>query len=409
MSLKNYIIEILILIGTLSLILYSSEPVFYPDSSRYLDRSLFIDPPIYPTIIYIMNSLFGNLNSVIFLQTLLISIAIIHFIKTLSIYLNIDFFTKILVAIFLYVPIIKFYNHLLTEPISYSFSLFFVSYVIRLIYDFNNKNLIWNSIIVTLLLLTREQFKFLYVIILFMYCGIFIINNTKRKLIFLTISFVSIFLTHALVVNLNKNINQKNFQQTLLNKNYGVYFFTYIDAIYISNEKDIELFENKKIKKTLSKIFQEMNERKALIKYYNHRGHYALSLKEIRDYSDKLLYELAFEEKTTIIELKKEISLKLIASNFGKYIKHIYKKFYDSTWLFIFIPFFMFIPGIICFFKYRSNISLIVTFLSIFTIANHSVVYFFGRVQPRYLIYTDLILIVFILVIFKIFLEKKEN
>ena len=31
-----------------------------------------------------------------------------------------------------------------------------------------------------------------------------------------------------------------------------------------------------------------MNERKALIKYYNHRGHYALSLKEIRDYSDKL-------------------------------------------------------------------------------------------------------------------------
>ena len=70
-----------------------------------------------------------------------------------------------------------------------------------------------------------------------MYCGIFIINNTKRKLIFLTISFVSIFLTHALVVNLNKNINQKNFQQTLLNKNYGVYFFTYIDAIYISNEK----------------------------------------------------------------------------------------------------------------------------------------------------------------------------
>ena len=242
-----------------------------------------------------------------------------------------------------------------------------------------------------------------------MYCGIFIINNTKKKLIFLTISFVSIFLTHALVVNLNKNINQKIFQQTLLNKNYGVYFFTYIDAIYISTPKDIELFKNKKIKETLSKIFKEMNKRKALIKYYNHRGHYALSLKEIRDYSDVLLHELAFEEKTTIIQLKKEISLKLIASNFEKYIKHIFKKFYDSTWLFVFIPLFMFIPGIISFFKYKSNISLVVTFLSIFTIANHSVVYLFGRVQPRYLIYTDLILIVFILVIFKIFLEKKKK
>ena len=183
-----------------------------------------------------------------------------------------------------------------------------------------------------------------------MYCGIFIINNTKKKLIFLTISFCFNISYSRPSSKFKQKYKSKNFQQTLLNKNYSVYFFTYIDAIYISTPKDIELFKNKKIKETLSKIFKEMNKRKALIKYYNHRGHYALSLKEIRDYSDVLLHELAFEEKTTIIQLKKrEISLKLIASNFEKYIKHIFKKFYDSTWLFVFIPLFMFIPGIISF------------------------------------------------------------
>ena len=216
-------------------------------------------------------------------------------------------------------------------------------------------------------------------------------------------------LIHASVININKYLNQKSFSENLLNNNNGVYFFTYIDAIYISTEKDIELFKNNNLKETLSKIFYEMNKRKALIKYYNSRGHYALSLKEIRNYSDKLLEELARKEKTTIISLKKEISLKLITSNFDKYIKHIFKKFYDSTWLFVFIPFFMFVAGLIKFIEKRSNLSLLVLFISSFALANHSLIYLFGRVQPRYLIYTDFILLIFIFITFTIFLRIKDK
>ena len=108
-----------------------------------------------------------------------------------------------------------------------------------------------------------------------------------------------------------------------------------------------------------------------------------------------------------MISLKKEISIKLIKANFGKYVKHIFKKFYDSSWLFILVPFFIMLAGLINFFKHKSHSSLLIFFISSFSLANHSVIYLFGRVQPRYFIYTDLVLLIFIYIIFTVMLKKK--
>ena len=106
-----------------------------------------------------------------------------------------------------------------------------------------------------------------------------------------------------------------------------------------------------------------------------------------------------------LLILKKQISMKLIKANFGKYLKHIFKKFYDS-WLFIFFPFMM-LAALIGFIKYKSQFSLFVLFLSTFALANHSIVYLFGRVQPRYFIYSDFILLIFIFITFTILLKTK--
>ena len=73
----------------------------------------------------------------------------------------------------------------------------------------------------------------------------------------------------------------------------------------------------------------------------------------------------------------------------------------------MFIPFFMLLAGFISFLNNKSKFSLVIIFLSIFTLSNHSVVYLFGRVQPRYLIYTDFILLVFILILFSVFLKRR--
>ena len=166
------------------------------------------------------------------------------------------------------------------------------------------------------------------------------------------------------------------------------------------------IFKNQNIKETLTRIFDQMDEKKSLSKYYDGRGHFGKSLANIRDYSNDLLIELANQENRSLSNLKREISIKLISSNFGGYLKQIFKKFYDSTWLFILIPFFMFIVGLTGFARYKSQFSLLIIFLSSFAIANHSVVYIFGRIQPRYLIYSDFILLIFIFVLLNDLLKK---
>ena len=405
MKIKNNIIDISILIGALIILFYSSDPIIYPDSHRYLNGNLH-DPPLYSSIISMMLSIFGTLNSVIVLQTLFISFSIIFFVKTLTTQFNLDLTIRALVSLFLFAPIIQFNRHLLTEPISYAFSLLFVSFTFKLIYNLNYKNLIWSTIFIIALLLTRNQFLFLYPVILLLYLGILILHHSKKTFSLLAISFLSIFLIHNALLNLNKYINQDTFKnENSIDK--SAFLFIYIDAIYISTSNDSKLFKNQNIQKTLTEIFGEMDKRKALLKYYNGRGHFGLSLKDIRIYSKPLLKNLAIQENTDINSLKKEISIKLIKTNITKYIKHIFKKFYDSAWLFVFVPFFMLLASLINFIKHKSHFSLLVIFLSSFALANHSIVYLFGRVQPRYFIYSDFILLIFIFITFAVLLKQK--
>ena len=61
---KHNIIEILILVGIFILLFYTSDPVIYPDSNRFLTQNLH-DPPLYSTLINIAQLMFGNLNSLI--------------------------------------------------------------------------------------------------------------------------------------------------------------------------------------------------------------------------------------------------------------------------------------------------------------------------------------------------------
>ena len=405
---KNNIIEILVTVGVLLMLLYSSSPNIYPDSHRFLSGSLH-DPPLYSALIYIMQLVFGSLNSVIILQTLFIGFAIIYFSRTVAIHFNLDVIVKSIVALFLFIPILKFYNGLITEPISYAFSLLFVSFIIKLIYSLNIQNIVWSTVFVIALILTRNQFLFLYPVVLLLYLGILILYSSKKTFVWLLISLLSIFIIHNASINLNKYIKKDYFDNKSLSNNKGIFFFTYIDAMYISTYEDIKLFENKNLKNTLSSLLNKLDNKKALIKYNNNRGHYSLSLKEIRISSEVLLKDLALKQNTTVINLKKKISIKIITANFGKYIKHIFKKFYDSTWLFVFVPFFMMLASLIGFIKYKSKYSLVVIFLSVFGLTNHTVIYLFGRIQPRYLIYTDFIILVFIFITFAIFLKEIKN
>ncbi|MDA8538526.1 hypothetical protein N9K48_02570 [Candidatus Pelagibacter bacterium] len=406
-KINNNLLEALIGLLALILLIYSSDPVLYPDSLGYLGGSL-KDPPLYSTIITVMQFLFKSLNSIIILQTFFVSFSIVFLSRVMTLNFKLNISTKAFILISLFLPFIQFYNNLLTEPISYAFSLLLVSFVIKLVYKFSNINLFWFTVFVIALLLTRNQFIFLYPVILLFYLGILIVYNSKKTLALLFISFLSVLIVHNFLIFFNTYVNQNSFKNENLSYiEKGPYYFTYFDAIYISSVKDAELFENQNMQKIMISLFNAMDNQKALSSHYGGRGHFSTSTSRIKSYSDPLLKDLAIKENTSVINLKKVISFKLIKKNFKQYIKHIFKKLYDSTWLFIFLPFFMLLAATINFFKYKSKFQLVLTFLSTYALANHSVIYLFGRVQPRYLIYTDFILLIFIFIILNNFVQKK--
>ena len=89
-----------------------------------------------------------------------------------------------------------------------------------------------------------------------------------------------------------------------------------------------------------------MEKEKALSKYYDSRGHFALSFKIIDDFSELILIDVAKKEKTTVENIRKEYSMVLIKNNFLGYIKLIFNKFYDSNWLFVIVPLYIFITAL---------------------------------------------------------------
>ncbi len=407
MEFKNNITALIIGSATLLILLISSDPILFSDSTRYLKGSI-KDPPLYSSIIFIMQSVFKSLNSIVILQTFFVSFSIYYFTKTLERIFKLDLLTTIITAFFLFLPFIEFYRNILTEPLSYGFSLLFVSFALQLIYNFNYRNTFYFSILVVALLLIRNQFIFLYPVLLLFYIGIFFLNRSKQITVVLLISFFSIFLVHNSLIAMNKNLNDNKIKRNNVLKNdSGFYYYVYIDSIYISDLKDSRLFKKQRLNETIDKILKEIDKKKASMKYYNGRGHFGSSFSIIRDTSTKFLVDLAIQENTSVIKIKREITIKLIKKNFSSYLKLIFKKFYDTTWLFIFLPFFIGLASLISFVKNISRFSFFILFLSIFTISNHSIVYLFGRVQPRYLIYSDFILLIFIFITFTILLQKK--
>ena len=415
MRIKDYIVEIIIPIGICILLIYSSEAVYYTDTARFLKGSL-LDPPLYSFLIYILNLIFGNYKSIIIFQTILIGISIIYFTGVVSKIFDLEYKIKIIISLFLFVPIIKFYNILWTEPLCYAFSILFVSFAIKLIHNFKKKNLIGLTSFTIALLVTRNQFMFLYPLIIFLSLGVFIINNRKKNILKLFIlSFVLIFLIHNSAIILNtyikknksENINKfSDFKESLTYYSTGPSYFIFLDSIYVSSIEDVKLFKNQNIQKLLINLFEEMQKKKSLIEFYDGRGHFAKSTYDIREYSQELLWEFTENENVSITDLRREIYITLLSKNFFTYVKHLFKKFYDSTWLFIFVPFVIFVACLINFLKYKSRITFMITFLSLFVLTNHLVVYLFGRVQPRYFIYTDILFLISIFLFYLICLQK---
>ena len=166
----------------------------------------------------------------------------------------------------------------------------------------------------------------------------------KKNFFLLGISLLSIFLISYSLTALNKLIKLNSLENKIvLDEDKGIYSLIYIDAIYISKIENKKLFYNEKLQKTFINLFNEVNKKKALIKYYNGRGHFGESYAIIRNSANFFIKDLAIKENIPIIEIKKEISIKLISANFKSYTKHIFKKF--MTFMVICLCSFIYVVG----------------------------------------------------------------
>ena len=157
---------------------------------------------------------------------------------------------------------------------------------------------------IILLVLLRNQLVILYPIrckVFIFHFGIFVIQKSRKIYIFkLIFSFICIFLFQQSATKIDNYIKIKTLKNDqyikLLNKKSPIRFISN-DAIYISDIKDIELFKNKTLRKALFNLFTALEKEKALSKYYDSRGHFALSFKIIDDFSELILIDVAKKKK----------------------------------------------------------------------------------------------------------------
>ena len=180
---KNVWLRISVITAIFVLLFSSSEPIIYGDSSRYLEPSL-RGSILYSLMIDSLTLLFRSLTAVVVLQALLIGFAIIYFIETISDCFDFNNVTKIIIILILFLPIPSFYRNILTEAMTYAITIFLVSSMINLIYNFELRSLVKVSIFTLLLLISKKQFLFLIPVVFVTYFGIFLMNKTKSVLFF---------------------------------------------------------------------------------------------------------------------------------------------------------------------------------------------------------------------------------
>ena len=108
--------------------------------------------------------------------------------------------------------------------------------------------------------------KSIYISISFNFTLLFrdIFLNKSKKIIFtLLISFLCIFFVHNTFITLNNYLKKNDIKlNDVLRNDSGIYYYLYIDAIYISDVNDSKLIQNQKLSKTINKILNEVDNKK---------------------------------------------------------------------------------------------------------------------------------------------------
>ncbi len=420
-SVYHKLVYLFLFIITLSLVCLGPTNI-YPDTEGYLNADVYRSLG-YPLFIQIHKFIFGP-NFLFFIkvsQFVIFFLCVYYFLRSIKAILKInDTFLQILFCIIL-IPVFygeKFLNNILTEALTYSLYLAFISLYSEGLF-FKNKYRIYGSYIIVLLILQiRSQFLFI-IPVLFLhqlilnYKNLLNWNLIKSLLLIVVIPLISSlidFSYHSLYHNKNTTTPFTGIQIASL-------------PFFVSKKENKTIFNDKDQQAYFDFVYSRLEKRKLLLdnvpcKPYEITDYYFSNYVEIANRTlsmdgETFFANLSSLEDKTIANDKMSISMviPLIKANFGSYCKMYFQIFMkgigSSKQFLVYLILLLFF--VYKFIKENDVVSSYLVFFILLLLSNIILLTFSVYVVSRYTFYNNWVLLLFIIYLLQNSLKVKNE
>lgn len=387
-----------------------NETSIKPDSEGYLNASI-IRSFGYPFFIKIHSFLFASsyLTVIKYSQLFLILGSSLLFIKTIQKYIITNKIYLFLLFITLLLPIFfetKIANSVLSEGISYSLYLLFLSFFFTIIFskEVKVKHYILGSLILFLLINSRGQFLFLIPLLLI----VLVLKHYKtrlqlKKLLTLFVLIITIPILSVLSDKFYHKVVHNHFVSTPWT---GIQLAAL--PMFISQQNDSILFNNEVEKKYFLHIYKKLEEEKLLLSQLKEEDYdFAFYYENYTTICNKTLSnygELFFvNEPLTIKVIKNDkitakVALVLFKKHYIKWtvfvFKNLYNGFYSISNLLLLV--FLILISFFNYLKTKKKLFLILLIFGLLIFFNLLLISIVEPIIGRYIFYNNWVLFVII-------------
>ncbi len=372
-----------------------------PDTKQYIAMQADLDP-LYPIFLKLLSFSLGQwyLTVAAYIQVLLAFFSIAFFINYLKDEFSLPIFMQWCLAIIIVFPLIlglNLSNRLLTEGLAYPLFFFSLPFLFKTVLHNNIRSFLFFSLLLTLLLLVRGQFIFIYpvLILLVLYkllSGLFSLKKVSVFILIVVGSFVIKRGINTIYWELHPN---KTATAVRTSSQFAA------EAFYIAKASDSTLFDNADDKLVFNHVYNEL-----ILLDANYESLEKKSPKQVsmHYYNAPLLTHRVLENtpnKTGLAELNVNQSLGRIAYPLIKVNVSRFLKVYLIDFIFhglglmgtILLMITLLISLIITFLSKSTKAELLL-WIATLAFSNIAVVALVHRVLDRYVVYTNILFVV---------------
>lgn len=378
---------------------YQKGFILSSDSQSYINKEL-IRSPLYPLLIQSLSFFNSSYNLLVIFQLAFGFFSCFSMVKTLQKYFSFGGATFLFLLLIHLSPYFFYYgNHVLSEGLAYPLFLWSALFLIKSLYTRQAKYVLFFIVSLTLLVLTRKQYVFLYVV------GFVVITyflwqkliNYKKMLILITVLGFSFLSTNLLEKMYHKHYNDKFITVPFL----GIQLV--VMPMYLSSKEDVALFtdpiEANIFRDAIEMVDKEKYGASSLWKPEEHPEyhHYYMNYNNVcwKAISSSLAKNCKPFDWVSIDVTLTKMSFILIKQHWKRYVSLYLRSIIHGLggyYLFSFILF-GFLLSAYCHHQNKDKLSLIVFMSILITYGNYFLVALVEPAMTRYTFSTNILLI----------------